>query len=149
MDTVRWWLAILLAAFIVGAGVADRIDTRRQLTAAEKDRAALAQQVRSLGGTPVAGPAGVDGQDGAAGKDGVDGEDGSPGPTGPPGATGATGPTGPVGPSGPPGPSGPQGPAGEKGDQGEPAEACPSGYSGEIVKVEGKDYFLCRSNEQE
>ena len=64
MKTLRWW-AVLLAlcvgvsyAIAYGSRLADRLDT------AERDRAALAQQVRSLGGVPVAGPKGESGTNG-------------------------------------------------------------------------------------
>lgn len=171
MKAIRWWLLLVVLAVGIayaiayGQNVAERIDT------AERDRAALAQQVRDLGGTPVAGPKGDDGTNGRDGRDGKNGSDGSAGPVGPTGApgerglpgspgpegqvgpagpsgaTGERGPQGEQGPVGPTGPSGPQGPAGPKGDQGPPADACPVGYEGVIVKLEqggGSDYFLCR-----
>src|SRR5688572_16049796 len=165
VKALRWWAVLVVlsvgVAFAIayGQSIAERLDT------AERDRAALAQQVRSLGGVPVAGPKGdngvngVNGRDGRDGVNGVNGADGSPGPTGPPGAMGEQGhvgdpgqpgPTGPAGPQGEPGPqgdAGPQGPAGPTGPQGDagpPAEACPTGYAGEIVKVNGTDYFMCR-----
>lgn len=149
---IRWWAVLIIASLALGVTAAwvkntvDRVDTL------EHDRRALAAQVRSLGGVPVAGPKGADGSDGVDGRDGrpgTDGRDGKagadgkPGPTGSPGPTGApgvpgargpqgpagstgaqgpSGPAGPTGPSGPPGPIGPQGPAGEKGDPGEPGK---------------------------
>lgn len=167
MKALRWWLVVvtLSVAFAYGLaygqGLADRLDR------AERDRTALAQQVRDLGGTPVAGPKGSDGSNGKDGRDGTNGNDGGPGPVGPsgtPGADGEPGPAGPqgvqgepgvqgvqgpVGPSGAPGPVGPQGPAGPQGDKGEPAQACPEGYSGTIVTLSeggGAEYFLCRKN---
>lgn len=168
MKAVRWW-AIVVAlsvgvayAIAYGRGLSDRLDR------AESDRTALAQQVRSLGGTPVAGPKGDDGMPGPAGptgapgpvglngvngSDGSDGEagaDGAPGPSGSPGPEGAPGREGPAGSQGVPGPTGSpgiQGPAGPQGDRGPAANMCPSGYEGAIVVLEeggGQDYFLCR-----
>ncbi|MFD2421681.1 hypothetical protein [Amycolatopsis pigmentata] len=114
----------------------------------------LAQQVRSMGGTPVVepaspgpqGPQGLKGDTGATGASGAQGPAGPPGPqgltgaTGPAGpsgapgvngqngtdgATGATGPQGPQGATGPQGPAGPQGPPGPQGQAGQP----PSGWT--------------------
>lgn len=122
------------------------------------DVAALAQQVRDLGGKPVAGPrgepgktvvgpqgpkgdqgepgspgaSGSPGKTGTPGKTGATGEPGAVGPTGPAGAVGPTGPQGPqgdTGPAGPAGPQGPQGPQGEQGPQGPAGPNCPDGYS--------------------
>jgi hypothetical protein len=108
----------------------------------------LAQQVRTLGGTPVVEPAAP----GPQGPQGLPGDTGATGPQGPPGVPGATGPTGPTGVQGPAGPSGasgrdgtdgsdgatgPQGPAGEQGaagpagPQGPQGEPGPAGATGE------------------
>lgn len=100
---------------------------------------ALAQQVRGLGGTPVAGPSGSPGEPGESvtgpkGEKGERGEPGSPGESGSPGKTGATGASGApgaMGPSGLPGPVGPTGPAGPQGVQGEQGAMGPQGERGE------------------
>jgi hypothetical protein len=118
---------------------------------------ALAEQVRSLGGTPVVqpaapgpqGPQGLPGANGSTGPAGPPGPAGVPGatgpagPTGPPGvpgadgndgvngqdgATGGTGPAGPAGEAGPAGPQGPAGPPGPAGAAGEPGQP-PSGWT--------------------
>lgn len=120
------------------------------------DRDALARQVQSLGGTPVAGPPGLRGEPGVGvtgspgpkgekgdpgepgptltpspGPSGARGSAGSPGPSGAPGSPGAVGATGPVGPSGPPGPAGVQGEPGVAGPQGIQGEQGPKGDTGE------------------
>jgi hypothetical protein len=126
----------------------------------------LAQQVRDLGGKPVAGPKGEPGV-GVTGPPGVDGEQGVPGPSGSPGSDGedgrdgvdgspgASGEPGPVGPTGPagaqgdPGPAGPQGepgPAGRDGVDGEdgaPGPNCPEGYSLQ-PPPDDPDALVCR-----
>ncbi|WP_211246647.1 hypothetical protein [Amycolatopsis taiwanensis] len=107
----------------------------------------LAQQVRSLGGTPVVEPP-VPGPQGPQGEPGAAGAAGAPGPQGPPGPVGVAGPPGPAGPSGAPGASGrdgkdgatgpagpsgaqgPAGPAGPQGPQGPPGPPGPAGASG-------------------
>lgn len=105
---------------------------------------ALAEQVRGLGGIPVAGPSGSPGEPGESvtgprGEKGDPGEPGRVGPSGLPGksgsagasgAPGAVGPTGPVGPAGPPGPQGVQGEAGAMGPQGERGEPGATGERG-------------------
>ena len=154
---LRYWAALVLVcsavawALVMVKNVADgRTDDRRTI-------AALAEQVRELGGTPVTAPPGKDGPAGEPGKDGEDGTDGrdgkdgtpgtpgSPGPSGAagrpgavgspgtPGAAGATGPPGVPGATGPAGPSGPPGEPGPRGPQGDPGEPgivmiCPVGY---------------------
>lgn len=118
----------------------------------DADITALAQQVRSLGGKPVAGPrgqagksivgpkgdkgdpgpagpSGPPGPSGSPGEDGDDGSDGTEGAAGEPGTVGATGPAGPAGPQGEPGPAGPQGEKGDTGEQGPAGPTCPDGYS--------------------
>lgn len=175
MSKLRWWIALGAVAVAVTYAIAlgkGAVDDRAE---DQKTIAALAQQVRSLGGTPVAGPkgdAGKDGtdgvpgpqgppgQNGSDGKDGTDGSDGSPGPTGSPGVpgaqgvkgeTGSPGPTGPVGPTGPTGPQGPQGipgPQGEKGDKGEPAGTCPEGYQWTAVEYQGETGVWCKKIEE-
>lgn len=111
--------------------------------------AALSQQVRELGGKPVAGPKGEPGKSvtgpagapgatgpaGPVGPSGAPGKDGTPGAVGATGVPGAVGATGPAGVAGPAGPQGERGPAGQQGEQGPqggtgPAgPACPDGYS--------------------
>lgn len=138
----------------------------RDLHAAVEDRNALAQQVRELGGKPVAGPRGepgpavtgpagvpgMPGADGASGTPGKDGTPGSPGPSGKPGATGPAGAVGPAGPQGVPGPVGPQGAPGEdggegpRGEQGVPGPACPEGYSLQAPTYD-PDALVCRRDD--
>ena len=80
MKTLRWWAAVVALAVGLAYAISGVRDVAERLSTAERDRAALAQQVRSLGGVPVAGP---------KGDDGTDGRDGRPGPTGPAGPTGS------------------------------------------------------------
>jgi len=141
-------LAVLAWVVITIQGMA------HDMKAKDADVAALAQQVRDLGGKPVAGPSGSPGKAGATGSPGAKGDTGatgdtgptgspgpsgspgkngatgSAGPTGEPGPVGATGPTGPVGPTGATGPqgeTGPAGPQGEKGDKGDTGDTGPAG----------------------
>jgi len=126
--------------------------------------AALSQQVRDLGGKPVAGPpgmpgdagpsgppgpvgpegpAGEPGPSGSPGRTGATGEAGAEGSVGEPGAVGATGPQGvpgPAGPQGEPGPAGPEGPAGQDGEDG---QTCPDGYSLQAPSYD-PDALVCR-----
>ncbi|MFJ9101277.1 collagen-like protein [Streptomyces sp. NPDC102405] len=121
----------------------------------DTDIAALSQQVRDLGGKPVAGPPGAAGKSivgprgpkgekgdqgapgspgasgspGATGKDGADGTNGQAGEPGSVGVTGPAGPAGPAGPQGEPGPAGAQGEKGDTGEQGPAGPTCPDGYS--------------------
>lgn len=132
----------------------------------DSDIAALSQQVRDLGGKPVAGPRGEPGESvvgprglpgekgepgepgpsGSPGKSGKDGVDGSDGAAGEPGAVGATGPAGPAGPQGEPGPAGPQGepgPAGADGADGRDGQTCPDGYHLQAPSWD-PDALVCR-----
>lgn len=153
----------IVGAILLGAVLAWILLTVQALTsdmrAKDADIAALAQQVKGLGATPVAGPSGSPGKAGATGSRGQKGDTGETGPSGPPGpsglpgktgatgspgpvgasgaagqpgAVGATGPAGPAGPAGPQGEAGPAGPQGEKGDQGDPGPSCPDGYSPQV-----------------
>lgn len=172
---VRYWTVLALVSVAVAWSL---VYAKGIKDGREADRAtirALTDQVRELGGTPVAGPSGKDGAagpTGAAGRDGRDGQDGedgtpgtpgSPGPSGAPGAPGAPGSPGeagvdgspgPVGPTGPAGPSGPQGPRGERGEKGDTGEpgtdvTCAEGYHPEdivIVPYQGT-YQVCRKDE--
>jgi hypothetical protein len=119
-DRAHRWIVILAGIGILGVAVlgvflflqSSEIGSLRESgnsTAAQAQQ--LAQQVRTLGGTPVVTPA-------------------APGPSGPQGATGATGAVGPAGPSGPSGAPGPIGPAGPKGDTGSNGTAGSSGSNG-------------------
>jgi hypothetical protein len=143
----RWRRGDLLAiaaAVALGAAFAWILLTiqgmNNDLRAKDTDIAALAQQVKGLGGTPVAGPSGSPGKAGTAGARGprgprgATGASGKPAPTitpspGPSGASGAPGKNGAdstvPGPSGSPGadstvpgPPGPPGPAGQDGSDG-------------------------------
>lgn len=105
----------------------------QQLADSNEARDALARQVKSLGGIPVAGPpgsrgapglvgpTGPPGPSGAPGKNGSRGVPGSPGTNGSPGATGPTGAAGTDGKDGSQGPTGPTGPTGAIGPAGYPS----------------------------
>lgn len=132
----------------------------RDLHTAVEDRNALAQQVRELGGKPVAGPKGEPGASvtGPPGEQGASGPSGPPGPSGAagkdgksgtPGAVGAVGPMGPAGQQGVQGEAGPQGPQGEQGPKGDTGErgpagpSCPDGYSLQAPSWDA-DALVCR-----
>ncbi|HEY9415887.1 MAG TPA: hypothetical protein VIQ30_14080 [Pseudonocardia sp.] len=114
------------------------------------NNAALANQVRSLGGQPVA--EGKPGDKGPPGPPGPQGIQGSPGPQGPPGAPGKQGPIGLpgqsprcllepgrcVGPKGAAGSDGKPGTDGAQGSKGEPGAAGEKGDQGP-PGVDGKD----------
>lgn len=106
------------------------------LHTANKARDALAAQVQSLGGKPVAGPPGSRGGPGKSvtgprGGNGESGEPGSPGPSGSPGKNGDEGDNGAEGSAGESGPSGSPGTAGEQGAEGSQGEPGPAGPQGE------------------
>ena len=121
-------LALVVTAFLILSQESHQKD---------RDIDRLAAQVKSLGGTPVAGPRGAtgaagligqpgpSGASGSPGKDGKDGSDGSPGPTGAPGSPG---------PSGAPGADstvpGPTGPVGQAGSDGAPGKDGSDGKNG-------------------
>ena len=135
----------------------------------DADIAALSQQVRGLGATPVAGPSGSPGKAGAAGDRGSRGPRGSTGPAGAsgkpaptltpsPGASGASGapgkpgadstvpgPPGPsstvAGPSGPPGPAGNNGTDGKDGSNGKPPASWTFTYLGVTYTCRPVDNF--------
>ncbi|MFB9925984.1 hypothetical protein ACFORO_12605 [Amycolatopsis halotolerans] len=95
----------------------------------------LAQQVRSLGGTPVVtppapGPSGPQGATGAEGRQGPPGPSGPSGPPGTPGANGAPGSTGATGTPGTPGTAGAAGTNGLNGSAGKDGAPGPAGPSG-------------------
>jgi hypothetical protein len=148
------------AALLLGAVLAWIIlsvqGMNHQMQEKDNDIAALSQQVRSLGGKPVAGPRGEPGASvtGPPGPQGVPGPSGAPGPSGSPGkdgvdgtdATGepgAVGATGPAGPQGEPGPAGPQGEPGPAGVDGRDGQTCPEGYSLQAPKWD-PDALVCR-----
>lgn len=128
-------LAVLCSAvlaLVVGAGSF----FWNELEQTRTDNAALANQVRSLGGQPVA-----DGKPGDRGPVGPTGDRGPQGPQGPPGIQGKQGPIGITGQSprclleptrcvGPKGATGNQGTAGDQGPQGEPGPAGKAGDQG-------------------
>jgi Collagen triple helix repeat (20 copies) len=114
---------------------------------------ALAQQVRDLGGKPVAGPPGsqglpgesVTGPSGLPGKQGEPGASGEPAPAPSPGPSGASGRDGVDGSPGAPGAVGPTGPVGSQGEQGVPGAAGQDGQDGADGRdgVDGKDGQSC------
>lgn len=161
LPRAEWLIALTLLLVVACLGwlavqvVTQSKDLRVQGQDLRDERAynrALAQQVESLGGTPVAGPSGSPGQPGEKGDKGDKGDPGeagspaptltpSPGPSGPSGPSGLPGKpgdtvTGPPGASGEPGavgatgPAGPSGPAGEKGDTGDTGPTGPAGPAG-------------------
>ena len=158
MKGTAYWssVVVLFGAFTWGAVAVS--DLQEDFDQATRDRDALSDQVRGLGGTPVAGPQGERGTDGrnglngdagpvgpqgspgptgASGRPGSDGDDGQDGTDGQDGADGPQGDTGPVGPAGPQGPTGPQGPQGEQGEQGPEGRAWRQGSPGVITCAEG------------
>jgi len=161
-----WWTGLVVVSVAVAFAIVYAMRVQGDVDQLRKDRGALAQQVRDLGGTPVAGPSGKDGEKGEQGPQGAPGTpgrygaDGSPGPSGSPGAAGADGSdgadgkTGPAGPSGPLGPAGPTGPQGERGEKGETGDkgdpgvimVCPEGYVQDTVRIIPYDgeYTVCR-----
>jgi len=122
-------LTLVFVALLVGWLCVKVVSQDRDLRSEQARGDALAQQVRSLGGTPVVGPRGAtgaagligpsgpSGSSGVSGKPGKDGSEGSPGPSGVPGSPG---PSGAPGVPGSPGPAGPTGPAGQDGASGAP-----------------------------
>lgn len=120
-------LAAVFAALAVWT-VAEIVSVRHRLTAAQADNRALAQQVRELGGTPRAGPAG---QAGSPGPQGPAGSPGSPGQTGRNGQNGNPGQNGPSGPTGRPGLAGAPGAVGQPGAKGDPGATGPQGPRGD------------------
>lgn len=155
---------VILAVAILAWVVITMQRLSHDLSASNRARDALAQQVQNLGASPVAGPPGSRGEPGAPGAAGV-GPSGPPGPEGPEGRPGSPGPGSTVpGPEGPPGPAGPLGPVstvpgpagadgaagqpgadstvpGPKGDPGEQGEPGPKGDPGPA----GKDGQTCPS----
>lgn len=139
----------LILAVLVGGGAF----IWNQLEQSKADNAALAKQVRSLGGQPVAegkpgesgktGPAGPTGPAGAAGRDGAPGKDGTTPPcllsanrcVGPAGAGGLDGKAGATGPAGVTGKDGAAGASGQDGAPGKDGPAGPAGAAG----ADGKD----------
>lgn len=162
-------LGVVIALSVLAWVVITIQGMAHDMKAKDADVAALAQQVRDLGGKPVAGPSGSPGKAGATGSPGAKGDTGntgpagspgpsgspgkngatgSPGPTGKPGPVGATGPVGPTGATGPQGATGPTGPQGEKGDKGDTGDTgpagpnCPTGYSLQAPKWD-PDALVC------
>lgn len=131
--------SVVLAALVGGGAF-----FWNELEQTRSDNAALAAQVRSLGGQPVA-----EGKPGARGEQGPPGPQGRQGIQGPPGIQGPRGPIGVagqspqcliepnrcVGPKGAAGNQGVQGPQGPQGDTGATGETGPQGVPG----VAGKD----------
>lgn len=138
--SIWFWILVVIGgvstgvlAAVILAISADTERTRNHVRANEVALAALAEQVKTLGGDPVVqpnqlnpgsnvvvvpgpvGPRGIDGKDGAAGEPGAAGPPGVTGTSGPPGTVGSPGDVGPQGPSGPQGMPGPQGPEGPTG----------------------------------
>ena len=140
------------AAIVLGAALAWILlsvqGLQHDLHQSNEARDQLAQQVKDMGGTPVAGPPGSRGDPGPStvgargpsGPPGRQGEPGkpaptitpSPGPQGPAGPQGEPGADSTVpGPTGPPGPSGQDGAAGADGQPGQPGEDGADGTDGQ------------------
>lgn len=152
------WLGVVTGLLALGllAGMAVLVvDMAQDLRAESAARDALARQVESMGGTPVAGAPGsrgepgqsVVGPSGPPGKQGVPGASGEPAPAvtpspGPSGASGKDGVDGSPGASGAPGAVGPTGPAGVQGEQGVPGAAGQDGKDGRDG-VDGRDGQSC------
>lgn len=164
----RNWLYAVGAVVVIAVLVWVQFSIKalgNELEQTRSDNAALAAQVRSLGGKPVAegktGSQGVPGPPGPQGPQGVQGIQGPPGApgkqgpigitgqspqclleparcVGPKGATGATGADGTDGTDGTDGKDGAQGPAGPKGDTGATGPQGPQGPAG-TNGVDGKD----------
>lgn len=142
-----WWIYIAGVGALVGSLVWTQTTVRslgNELEQTRADNAALAAQVRSLGGKPVAEP--EPGARGDQGPQGPPGPQGPVGPTGPQGPIGITGqspvcllaPTKCVGPAGAKGADGKQGTDGTQGPQGEPGATGAKGDQG-VPGVAGKD----------
>jgi hypothetical protein len=143
-------LASLALAALIGVGLV----FWQQLEQAKSDRYALAEQVRQLGGQPVAeGKPGDRGEPGPQGERGPQGPQGPQGPEGKPGAQGRPGINGVDGRSpaclltanactGPTGPAGADGTDGKDGAQGKDGAAGRDGVDGEDG-VDGKDGAPC------
>lgn len=142
-------VAALFAAAVLAWTVGTLMRQQADLAQADRDRQALAHQVRQLGGTPSPrptasrGPAGLAGRPGPSGprgpgptaqqvQDAVNkylwmhpaprgrtGANGKPGTPGKPGTTGKPGTPGQNGQAGQNGASGPPGPQGPQGERGE------------------------------
>jgi len=119
-------LTLVFVVLLLGWLCVKVVSQDRDLRTSNDARDALAKQVQSLGGTPVAGQPGSRGEPGKTGV-GAQGPSGPPGPAGAPGKDAPTitpspGPTGPAGPAGVPGADstvpGPTGPAGQAGADG-------------------------------
>jgi hypothetical protein len=129
----------LFAAVILGVALAWILlavqGLQEELRTSNDARDALARQVQSLGGTPVAGPPGSRGEPGKS-VIGARGPSGPPGPSGKPAPTltSSPGPSGPAGPSGAPGADstvpGPVGPTGSAGQDGADGAAGQDGADG-------------------
>lgn len=168
------YAALAIVAVAAFAGLAIWLQgLSHDLRVSNEARDALARQVQSLGGKPVAGPPGSRGEPGQSvvgpkGDKGEKGDQGEPGPTGPPGkdgedgtdgadgvgqtgttglpgADGTAGPAGPQGEPGPPGPQGEPGPAGQDGADGRDGQTCPDGYSLQAPSYD-PDALVCRKD---
>lgn len=155
---ITYWASATAVFGIVGWTTFTVVGLRNDLDQAEKDRTALSQQVKDLGGTPVAGPRGVagqrgsdgrdgrDGDPGTAGENGTDGTDGSNGEAGRNGTDGKDGVDGIDGRDGAPGADGKDGADGSTGPQGEqgpPGPSCPDGYELRDAKYNFTPILVC------
>lgn len=142
-------VVVVVGALLLGTAVAWIVLSIQSMNhdLQQKDTAiaALSQQVRDLGGKPVAGPPGSRGEPGASvtgppgpqGKQGEKGDRGEPGKAAPtitpsPGPTGPSGPAGATvtGPPGAPGQDGKDGVDGQDGAPGQPPASWTWKYKG-------------------
>ena len=163
-------VVVVVGALLLGTAVAWIVLSIQSMNhdLQQKDTAiaALSQQVRDLGGKPVAGPKGERGESvvgpsgppgpvgpsgepgpsgspGRTGEAGADGSAGADGAAGEPGVVGATGPQGEPGPAGPQGEAGPAGPQGPAGEDGTDGQTCPDGYGLQAPSWD-PDALVCR-----
>lgn len=162
---LTYWVSAASVFGIISWSTLTVVDMKNDLSRAEKDRAALSQQVKDLGGTPVAGPRGStgtpgrdgrNGDPGATGSPGRDGTDGTTGAAGAPGSDGKAGSDGADGAAGLPGRDGrdgadgavgPKGDQGEQGIQGPPGPTCPDGYTPTHTPINLRDAIVCLKTE--
>ena len=165
---LTYWASAVTLFGVVSWSTLTVVGMKQDLGRAEKDRAALAQQVKNMGGTPVAGPrgnAGVPGRNGrtgdtgATGPRGTDGVNGAPGSSGSNGAKGSDGKAGrdgvagAAGRDGVDGRDGAQGPKGDPGDQGPvgpvgPAgPQCPEGYAPDQTWFGAQQVSICTKSQ--
>lgn len=152
-------LAIVVSVTSFAFQVYSNAALNRSIDQSYREREALAEQVRDMGGEPIVEPTKKPDTGPLNGTDGIDGEDGEDGVQGPPGAQGERGPKGDKGDrgsggtdgsdgaqgsAGADGLNGADGAPGEPGPQGEPGPVGPAGPKGDTgpagpAGADGKD----------